>query len=316
MNKILVIVLGLVVVGVGIFYYYDSQKINTVVVSSVDVPDIGFLFRVMQENGFDVKNKIKLELVNSEPGELERKLADRDEGIDVALFNPISMVRANDAKNIKLRAFSPLFYTYHSIIVKADSPYQTLDDLVGEKLALRPRETAAYNVVEIAMRVAGLSLEKDFQVTFTDIGGSIGLVGSGGAAATLVPLTATVNLVASGAFRAIDDLDGKWLKIADAPMPFINFAAHKDWLDSNPRTARNFRNMFLETAQFINDNPDVIDEYRDYLGIKSDEGLALMKERLPLLYPTVWDDSVHIVTLEKAAELGLINKVPAEYSYK
>jgi len=320
MQKKILLAAILVILSGAVWYYYDIMQENsaptTVVVSSVSVPDLDFLFAVMKDKGFAKNNNIELRLVLSNPGEAERKLAYREAGIDVAVFNPIALVRANEAKNIQLRAFAPLFDTFHSILVKKDSAYQTLADLKGKKLAIRPQESAAYNATAIAMRVAGLDIQKDFRITFTDIPGSIGLLNTGDVDATLVPTSATVNLLASGKFRSIEKLDENWHSIANAQMPFIDFAAHKDWLEANKKVAYRFRKMFLESAEYIRDNPDVINEYKDMLGIKNDEGLRLMKERLPLLYPTSWNDSAHTILLQKAADLKFIKSVPGEYYFE
>lgn len=271
-----------------------------------------FIIALIKDKELDKKNGLDLEMVWSDPGESERKLAAKEEGVEIGDYNPISLVEANASRNIELRSFAPIIDNYFYFVVKKDSRYQTLQDLKGAKLALRPKASAAYKASAIAMKLAGLDLEKDFKLTFGSLPQSVQFLQTGEADATLLPAIDAALLEATGGYRLIFDLEKKWEEIAGGPMPFVSVTAHKDWIEKNPKKVERIRKMMLEAAELVRKDPSIISNYKDVLGIKTDDAERLVKRYLPALYPVAWNAGSHSFTIEKAVELGVIKSAPKE----
>ena len=306
------IILIIVAAVAGAYFYRSATRIETVTVSGAEAANFKFLFSVIKDKEFDKKNNLNLEFVWSNPGEVERKLAAKEEGVEVGPYNPISLVETNLKGEQQLRSFAPLLYTYYHFIVKADSRFHTLEDLRGAKIATRPKLSAAYKSLAMALKLAGMDLENDFKLTFGSIPENVKALTTGEADATLMSPPESVGFLVTGKYRQIAELENIWEKAAGAPMPLVSLTAHKSWIEQNPRKVKRLRKTILDAATFIRENPQVVEEYKDLLNIQTDETLKLMKESLPLSYPASWNDEAHQFAITKAMEFGIIKSIPHE----
>ncbi|MBI2020961.1 PhnD/SsuA/transferrin family substrate-binding protein, partial [Candidatus Giovannonibacteria bacterium] len=246
MKKIIILLLIIAAVAAGYFYWLDINKIETIKISSANAENMKLLFAVMQDKGMTDKNKIKLDVVYSDPAEAERKMVDRSNGVEVSVFNPIALAATNQQKRINLRAFVGVHNSYHAILVKKDSTYKKLEDLKGAKIAIRPKVSAAYSAFSVGMQTAGLNLEKDFKLTFGSIPQNVASLKNGEVDATFLNIFETSKLLAAGQYREINDLDQKWFDEMKFPMPFVDFAAHEDWIKENPKKVKRLKMTTLE----------------------------------------------------------------------
>ncbi len=311
-KKYKLIILIIVAAVVGVYFYRSATRIETVRVSGAEAANFKFLFSVIKDKKFDKKNNLNLEFVWSNPGEVERKLVAKEEGVEVGPYNPISLAETNLKGEQQLRSFAPLLYTYYHFIVKADSPFHTLEDLRGAKIATRPKLSAAYKSLAIALKIAGMDLENDFKLTFGSIPENVKALTTGEADATLMSPPESVGLLVTGKYRQIAELENIWEKAAGASMPLVSLTAHKSWIEQNPRKVKRLRKTILDAATFIRENPQVVEEYKDLLNIQTDATLKLMKESLPLSYPASWNDEAHHFAITKAMEFGIIKSIPHE----
>src|SRR3989338_151574 len=311
-KKYKLIILIIVAAVVGVYFYRSATRIETVRVSGAEAANFKFLFSVIKDKKFDKKNNLNLEFVWSNPGEVERKLVAKEEGVEVGPYNPISLAETNLKGEQQLRSFAPILYTYYHFIVKADSPFHTLEDLRGAKIATRPKLSAAYKSLAIALKIAGMDLENDFKLTFGSIPENVKALTTGEADATLMSPPESVGLLVTGKYRQIAELENIWEKAAGGPMPLVSLTAHKSWIEQNPRKVKRLRKTILDAATFIRENPQVVEEYKDLLNIQTDATLKLMKESLPLSYPASWNDEAHHFAITKAMEFGIIKSIPHE----
>ena len=311
-RKYTLIILIVIAAVLGVYFYRSATRIETVRVSGAEAANFKFLFSVIKDKEFDKKNNLNLEFVWSNPGEVERKLTAKEEGVEVGPYNPISLAETNLKGAEQLQSFAPILYTYYHFIVKADSKFYTLQDLRGAKIATRPKLSAAYKSLAMALKLAGMDLENDFKLTFGTIPENVKALTTGEADATLMSPPESVGLLVTGKYRQIAELENIWERAAGAPMPLVSLTAHKSWIEQNPRKVKRLRKTILDAATFIHENPQVIEGYKDLLKIQTDEMLKLMKEGLPSSYPTSWNDAVSHFAIEKAMEFGFIKSITHE----
>lgn len=85
----------------------------------------------------------------------------REEQFDIALIQPFDFIDAFDK-----HGYLPLARRQESLtsilVVKKDSPYQSLEDLKGKRIANPSRSAAVTRLTDRAMRKSGLHPQKDF----------------------------------------------------------------------------------------------------------------------------------------------------------
>lgn len=311
--KKIYIVLVLILLAIGGYYYYNfvqSTKVENVTMGWADGPAPRLLVSVIKDRGIDTKNHLNISVIYSDPGETLRKLEERVDGIVAGTYPVLSLPKANkNGKN--LQAFVSYLFSDLDFTVKADSPYQTLEDMKGQSIGIRPKSSAAYQALAIAVNLAGLDLEKDFKLAFGSIGENIQFLTSGKVVATIFAPLGGGDLLAGGKYRSISNLRENWEKTTSAPMPFSSITAYKDWIDANPKTMQRIRSTVLEAQNYIVNNPDVISRYKDLLELKTSGGIENIKSRLKSTFAVKWDPGTHVFLLKKAAELGFVE--PAKF---
>ncbi|MDO8663953.1 MAG: hypothetical protein Q7K44_00140 [Candidatus Liptonbacteria bacterium] len=308
--KTLYILLVLILLAVGGYFYYDSTKVENITMGLADGPAAKLLVSVIKDRGIDTKNHLNISAIYSDPGETLRKLEERVDGIVAGTYPVLSLPKANkDGK--KLRVFVPYLFSDLDLVVKADSPYQTLEDMKGQSIGIRPKSSAGYQALAIAVNLTGLSLEKDFKLAFGSIGENIQFLTGGQVAATILAPLGSGDLLAGGKYRLLSNLRERWEKETGALMPFSSITAYQDWIEANPQTMKRLRATILEAQNYIVSNPDIINQYKDLLEIKTEKGLENIKSRLVNTYAVKWDPETHRLLLKKAAELGFVE--PAQF---
>ncbi|MDP3934798.1 MAG: MqnA/MqnD/SBP family protein [Candidatus Giovannonibacteria bacterium] len=266
----------------------------------------------IEQLSLDKKHGLDLVSVKGDPGELERKLRNRE--VDIGGQSTAALIKSNQ-EGFNIKIFAPYLTFSNSLLVKTDANYQSIDDLKGKKIGIVPKQSALYQTAALEFRILGVNLEKDFKLSF---GGQSDLVeflkkGEVDAAFVTTPLAAI--LVASGDYREVLDMGDLWVSIYGVPYFFLGRAAHADWLEKNKDIAKSFTAMSLEAAKYILDHPEFVAKYaREALNAKTQGEIDFLVKRLPKALPTSWDNKMidnAVFVMQKAAEFGFIDKIPA-----
>ena len=311
-NKI--VILGIVILvlagaGYGGYWYWNFQKIENVSIVGVKGGGTAFLLDVIKGEGLDQKNRVNLvPVIVTAPAESDRRLYAR-EGVDIGNSGPTTII-VNNTKGNAVRIYGPFMLSHSSLIVKKDSPYFSLKDLKDRKVGTRAARTALHENFAIAMKLKGIEVEKYFKLVFpAKVEDSPDLLLKGDLDAAVVGEPFASQLLATGDFRELFSLKDFWKETTGSPLGFVYSAAHKDWLDANKTAAKRALKTFLDAGKYINEHPEVLEKYKETLGWKTQEELAMMQKRMPGLYLTHWnseDIKNARLILEKAIEAGII----------
>ena len=138
--------------------------------------------QVIKKYGIDKKHGIDFEVVTTDPGELERRIANGESYL--AEISPFTILAAKQ-KNINLLIIGPaVLYRYHAL-VSANSGITSIQGLKGKKIGTQPKVTAAYIATAIALKAGGIDVEKDVSVSFGNIPQTIAAVEKGEADAAM-----------------------------------------------------------------------------------------------------------------------------------
>jgi len=314
MKKNILVVIIIVILAAVAWWYYDSNKILPLKISATDVAPPRLLFAVIKENKLDIKHGLELELLWSPPGEVERRLATGYENVEIGFYNILALINTNASEKNDLRIVAPAINNPQVLIVKKESPFKTIQDLKGFRLGVRPARTAAYNAESILMKLAGFDKEKDFKLTFGTPQEGAAFLEKGEIDSTILTSSDAAIFLATGKYRPITELNDSWVKASGAPFPFVDFAAHRSWINGNGKKLERFRAMLKEAVTYIKNNPSVVDEHKELLNIKAtnEKQMESARNALVSVFSETWDFKSHKFLLNKAAELGYVGELPGD----
>ena len=123
--------------------------------------------------------------------------------------------------------------------------------------------------------------------------------------------------IATGKYREILEVQKLWRESTGKTFPYLVFAAYEDWLQTHQSIAKKYRKSYLEAANLIVKNPDILDKYKGFikenLGIETDEEFKVLKQRFPKTLVTEWNQGVindMKYILEKTVEFGILSEIP------
>ena len=266
--------------------------------------------QVIKKYGIDKKHGIDFEVVTTDPGELERRIANGESYL--AEISPFTILAAKQ-KNINLLIIGPaVLYRYHAL-VSANSGITSIQGLKGKKIGTQPKVTAAYIATAIALKAGGIDVEKDVSVSFGNIPQTIAAVEKGEADAAMAAYPVAASLIASGKFKSAAALGDSWSeKEGGLVLPFVVIAANRDWYERNKDTAKKVVETILDAGRFIQERPSVISELADYLNkynLNTPPIIALLEANSPKQLPNNYGEK-EMRAFERyfaqAKELGFI----------
>ena len=247
--------------------------------------------QVIKKYGLDKKHNIDFEIISTDPGELERRIAKGESNL--AEVSPFTALTAKQ-NNVELRIISPAVYFNYYLLVSSDSRINSLEELKGGKIGTQPKVTAAYSALAIVLKSAGFDIEKDFSILFGNIPQTVAAVEKGEADAASASYPSAAAIIASGKFRSIAALGDLWSRNEDGlPLPFVVLAANGDWFEQNKKVARQVVETILEAGRFIQERPQVISELTDYLNkynYNTPQITALLEAHIPNMLPASYGE--------------------------
>lgn len=171
-----------------------------------------------------------------------------------------------------------------SILVKTDSPYQSLEDLMGKVYGILDQPDDVSPVLEYA----GLpNLEKSASKVLTAPPPVLAELLSKGNAdfiAIFDPITSL--LIVTGQARELADVNQVWRQKTGSDLIFTGIGVQSTFLERYPETVRKIVKIWNEAVDWIHRNPD--DAMRKYAELtslpQSEDAIAVYKQRLVPLY--------------------------------
>jgi ABC-type nitrate/sulfonate/bicarbonate transport system substrate-binding protein len=261
---------------------------------------------------------IDLQWVAGDPGQMQVQLAAG--ALDVGVFGAVGLATiAQKGSDIVL--FGPALNNHGRVVVRKDSPYQKLSDLVGRRIATQPKTTETYQQARIALSLIGINMDRDFDVIFGPPIANLALFNRGDVEAVIIVEPTATRAIGEGA-RELARIADIWKQANDqAATPFlVGLAAKQSWIGANRELATAIARIFAATNSRVHNNPQLFAEYHDAMGIRANESaaIALLPSRLADVYPSAWDSTVWKAIdhqVEIALKLGQLAAAPKRPLY-
>ncbi|MPZ89290.1 MAG: PhnD/SsuA/transferrin family substrate-binding protein [Nitriliruptorales bacterium] len=277
--------------------------------ASAGSSSIGLLAGLIKDRGIDRAHGIDLQISEFAPDAAEQALLTGQ--VDTSFFAPVSWAKVRE-EGRDIVFLRPIQQAHTAVVVRDDSPYQSLQDLQGERVATLNPVSGVYTSMQVLAAEVGLSWEGDFEVISAPPPGLVAFI-EGGDAEAIVHFEPTVSsLLADGGYRIVMTPSERWEELTGAPLFMLGLATTREWMEANPQAARNLSAVIQQAVETLHDDPSVIADYQEPLGL-SDEALEIAQERMSDIYipedPADIEDNVHHL-LERAHELGIIGEIP------
>jgi NitT/TauT family transport system substrate-binding protein len=271
---------------------------------------MGLVTTVIKRHGLDLKHGVDLDLKPFDPADAEKAVVIGS--VEVGFFVPISWAKVN-LEDQSVAFLLPLYTNHGSLLVRSDSPYQSVEDLRGKKIATLGQISGLYTSMQVLCRELGLDWEKDFSLVSGPAPAVVAALERGDVEAAVPFEPNSSLLLATGKYRELLNPNEAWRQITGSPMFLVGLAARQRWIDQNLDTARAVKATILDATRYIREHPDVFEEEREALGIQSEAHLALVKQRMADIYLPEQDAAL-VRSIEeivdRSVDLGIVPTKP------
>ncbi|SDF85718.1 ABC transporter substrate-binding protein [Pseudonocardia oroxyli] len=276
----------------------------------------GAVIRPISEQRGLVGNLDLTYVAGSGPGDVQNKLLSG--ALDVASMGPLGAVVAAEA-GADVVLFSTSLNNHVRVLVPENSPYRTVADLRGKKIATPPNNSDAFRSTQLALAVNGTDFTAEHQLFPGAVLAGLALFDRGDVDAIVTIEPNATRLVGKGA-RQLATIGELWSQGTgeDPNALFLNGqGATRAWVDGNRETATALATLRLKAHEAIQENPQLLADLAGSYGIPAEEraAIALLPERMKSVYPVVWGESVFgnlRRQTEVAQQVGLIKAAPAQ----
>lgn len=236
--------------------------------------------------------------------------------IPMGLATSESALRAN-FRGIHIRLIQPYMTPHNGILVRKESPYQSLADLKGKPFAVPPEVTSAYNQFDYMMKKQGIEIEKFFQLKKLGGAGIVAVLERGEVEAGYSWEAFVSRLLATGKYRVLVLPRDEMNKLLDTKVKMLGWVGALDsWVDQNQALIPKVRAAWQDAIKGVQEDEGHFRKYaKQFFGLEKAEELKLGWQRtrqflLPPDFP--WPDKANLEIekryLREAIELGIFDK--------
>lgn len=228
-----------------------------------------------------------------------------------------------EGEKIKFFSTSTGIRFINSVVVRADSDIQSVEDLIGRRVGNPGFGTGTWQAFEVVLSTIGISPREDFNNIVASAGALLGLLERGEIDAALLLSGQTVSARANPNFRAIFAFDTFWEERTGQPLLITGLEIRTPWFEQNRELAREINAAFDRAVLWMQRNSHEFGPGGKYERLaeeagwmSSEEGNRLVREAIrdgryfvtSGLYTDAWIDAVW-----QFAEAGvgiIIDKLP------
>lgn len=227
--------------------------------------------------------------------------------IDLGFMSMVNLAAAQEQGH-EVVGVAPTWAANSSMLVKADAPYKTAEDLKGEPVASLHRTVSVFAESYFVLEDMGIDMEKDYRLMLADSGGLLqGLLDTGEMQAITQYEPNTTRMLYEGDYREVFHTSTYWQDKGRALVPSQNWAARKDWLQS--QDADLIRRLASRATEIAKTDAGIYEANAAAVNLPAPEGTGMLFERFaPLLLLGYTDENLAAAQdeLALAKRLGLL----------
>lgn len=275
----------------------------------------GYVMRVAEEFGLAEKHGLDLQVF--EMGFTEAGNALQLGRVDVGIIQPSTALNLRRS-GFDVQMVAPVLWSGNFFVVKADSPYETLEDLVGKRIGNFSQVTGAYFFSQVMARAKGLDIEEDFEQAIAATGALIALLERGDVEAINMFEPFVSRMLSSGEYRAPIDFDAEFEELFGTRPIKNTVGAQRQFIEENPEAIRRIQLVLRDAIDIILAGEDEVffrQVGRDFFGLQDEAQLnaGFARNRLSYVDSRSWSDEMtdgQNAILQSGIDLGLLPNAP------
>lgn len=288
----------------------------------IGLPDDGLFGlggQYILDKGLDKKNGFVMKPRWAGVPEIQRLLG--IQAISVGLMTPEAGLRANVA-GVPIRLLQPYQTSHMFVLVRKDSPYNSVEDLKGKPVALTSEVTTIYNLFDFTMKKRGWNIEKDFQLKKMGAPPAIiAVLEKGDVEAGLLWEAHVSRLLTSGKYKTIMGFRDEMSRLLNVKvMPVIWLAGLEPWVKENGALVPKLRAAWTEAYRGLQNDEAHFKKYaKQFFGLEKPEELSAAWPRTKIfLLPAdfTWPEAATLKAqkswLREGVEMGMFPKEAAD----
>jgi NitT/TauT family transport system substrate-binding protein len=272
---------------------------------------------VMQEHGIDEKHGFSAEFVEVDPDAATSTFLLGESEIGVDQDATSSAIANNEGHEVI--SFYPALSNTAAIVVPADSPYQTPQDLIGKRVGHFGADSGTTQAIAVSLQQGfGVNPLEDYEMVQAAPAALPELLASGEVDAIFDYEPYGMRAIQQTPGRYLFQVTDYWQQTADWSPPLAMLTARKDWLQDNGELARSIQTAWQEAVQVVVDSDYQLfleEPYASFLDRESREELKALADYCKDLpcYTDEWTQSdvdQQMTYLELLVEQGGLQGLP------
>lgn len=248
-----------------------------------------FPIYVMRTKGIGDKYNLKAEEIPvSGPQAQYTTMQTGDFQVSTTAWFPIVLMRA---KGFKFSIVFPVSSYTDDLVVRADSSLKSMADLKGKRIGISggPASSGTWIFRTEAVRFFEFDPMKESKVQFGAAPLLIGLLENNELDAILIQNPQVVRLLETKKFRSLASFGDIWREKTGQDVMLVTIVVNEEWAKANRDVAKRFVAAFKESAEYLKAHAEIWPEIAERIGIKTDTGVKLLRERTAKSLLTAWD---------------------------
>jgi NitT/TauT family transport system substrate-binding protein len=251
-----------------------------------------FIDFVMERQGFLDQFGLRADKLESlSPANLHLMIAEREVDIGFAGFTTMATARGQGKDVIVIDGvFSPV----NMVFVNPDSDIQTLSDLRGRKLGIfgGPGSTTFTFLAVLAENWHDINLFDEVELVTAPGPALIELLGRGDVDAALLGTTESIQIYSEERYRVLVSLSDEYRERQGGRAPsHVTVATNEQFATDSPDIVRDYLAAYAMTLEYIDNNPQVWDEYGPTINMNTAEERTLLREMMGPNLMRNWDEA-------------------------
>ena len=260
-----------------------------------------FPMHVMQTKGIAEKHRLQIEQTRAAGVQGLYTILQTGE-FHVAFGGWLSIALLRSAGQKLTNIYSLSRYA-NDVMVPMASPLKSFADLKGKRLGVfgGPTTTTTWFLRLQAVRFFGFDPVKEAKVNYGAAPLLMGMLERGELDAILSLDPQIVQMLETGKFRSIGNLGEIWRTRTGQDPLLVAVAVNEDWAQQNTAVVKRFVAAYREALEYLRTHPEVWPELARSVGIKTERGARLLRERSTFV--SRWDQQFIDEQVAFAAEV-------------
>lgn len=245
----------------------------------------------MLDQGFHKRYNLNLDVVTMlSPSALHTAIVEKQVDMGFGGFVTMAVARHQGRDII---VFGVLTGPSNVIVVRKDSPVQSVADLRGRRLGVFGglNATTTQITLGVGRRVHGIDLRSEAELITAPNPALFGLLDRGDLDAALFGTTESIRALLDDRYRVISDISDDWASVFGRPPAHVTMATTESYAAGNEDALIAFMAAYRDTLEYIQNTPEVWEDYAARIELHDPRAPQLLQERVGSRFLSVLDEA-------------------------